>query len=434
MKIKMYEGLIKNNKEDQELLLKKDKCDKYDYLAAVGCGIIGGLMDVFLIGAPQNSILGGWTDQQVDYAVIAFSKKMGWNPRAGNDDNVNLAILNLEKQSTINYDQRYSSDIGDTFNMSTKNHHMKSLSHSPDIVGLFFSILDQFTNTATFIDSGKLIRIETEHYELQGSDFISKLFCGVVNWFKHLMSDVAGSSSSSERGSGIVIPFYELFGLCNFGGFTVEQQNMTIADIAVKAFESGYDFRFGMAQAIPVIVTELAIRLIWALRRRFQYHLPLKECIPSRRHADLRVMLLLGNGTLCVIDGIDAAIRSGGNLLLFVLRLNLIAWFHFIMLVLKEVCLRIGFKGSIDRVIEAYKRINEALLSYLHELEKIDIGLFKTETEKYNRFVSVCQNIDTPEQLNVLLLDIYNTADIEKPWRGDFDEHMSNKNSCLVFK
>src|SRR5699024_4981301 len=134
-------------------------------------------MDVFLVGAPKNSVLGGWTDQQVDYAVIAFSKKMGWNPRGGNDDNVNLAILNLEKQSMINYDQRYSSDIGDTFNMSTKNHHMKSLSHSPDIVGLFFSVLDQFTNTATFIDNGQLIRIETEHYELQGSNFISKLFC-----------------------------------------------------------------------------------------------------------------------------------------------------------------------------------------------------------------------------------------------------------------
>lgn len=430
----MYEGLIKSNKEDQELLLKKDKCDKYDYLAAVGCGIIGGLMDVFLVGAPKNSVLGGWTDQQVDYAVIAFSKKMGWNPRGGNDDNVNLAILNLEKQSMINYDQRYSSDIGDTFNMSTKNHHMKSLSHSPDIVGLFFSVLDQFTNTATFIDNGQLIRIETEHYELQGSNFISKLFCGVVNWFKHLMSDVAGSSSSTERGSGIVISFYELFGLCNFGSFTLDQQNMTIAEIAVKAFESGYDFRFGMAQAIPVIVTELSIRLIWALRRRFQYHLPLKECIPSRRHADLRVMLLLGNGTLCVIDGIDAAIRSGGNILLFVLRLNLIAWFRFIMLVLKEVCIRIGFKGSIDRVIEAYQRINEALLSYLHELEKIDIDLFKTETEKYNRLVAACQNIDTPEQLNVLLLDIYNTAGIEKPWKGDFDEHMSNKDSFLVFE
>lgn len=430
----MYEELIKSNSEDRALFLNKDKCDKYDYLVAVGCGFIGGLIDVFLVGAPGDSILGVWTDRQVDNVILAFSKKMGWSPKTGNDNNVNLAILNLENQSKINYDQRYSSDVEDMFQMSTKNHHMKSLGHSPDIIGLFFSVLDQFTNTATFIDDGKLIRIKTDNYELQGNNLISKLFCGVVNWFMHLMSDVAGSSTASERGSGIVIPFYELFGLCNFGSFSVGEQNATISEIAVKAFESGYDFRFGMTQAIPVTVTELLIRLIWALRRRFQYRMPLKECIPSSKYADLRVMLLLGNGTLCVIDGIDAAVRSGGNILLFVLRLNIVAWFRLIMLVLKEVCIRIGLQGSIDRMLEAYKRINEALLVYLRELERVDIARFKEETEKYNQIVEICTKDMTEEELRVTLLAVFENNNFEKPWKGDFEEHMSNRNGTLVFK
>ena len=35
-----------------------DKCDKYDYLIAVGCGAVAGIVDIFLVGAPtENAIL-----------------------------------------------------------------------------------------------------------------------------------------------------------------------------------------------------------------------------------------------------------------------------------------------------------------------------------------------------------------------------------------
>ena len=189
-----------------------------------------------------------------------------------------------------------------------------------------------------------------------------------------------------------------------------------------------------MAQAVPVIITELSICLIWALRRRFQYNMPLKECIPSRRHASLRVMILIGDGTLCIMDGLDAGIRSGGDALLFFMRLNLVAWFRLAMLVLKEVCIRIGLQGSIDRVLEAYKRINEALLQYLRELERVDIARFKEETEKYNQIVEICTKDMTEEQLRVTLFTVYEENDLEKPWKGDFEEHMSNRNGTLVFK
>ena len=86
--------------------------------------------------------------------------------------------------------------------MTTINHHIKSLGHSPDPIGLFFSILDQFTNTASFISDGKLIRIDTSSssLRLQGDNFIAKLFSGFVNWIGHIFSDMAGSSGS--RGNG----------------------------------------------------------------------------------------------------------------------------------------------------------------------------------------------------------------------------------------
>lgn len=425
------------NEENKTLLLKEDKCDKYDYLVAVACGAIGGLMDVFLVGAPGNSTLGAWSDQQVDNVVKKFAKSAGWNPRAGNENNIASAIGFLEGNYSVNYDQRYTADVKDLFSMNTKNHHMMSLAHSPDVIGLFFSILNQFTSTASFVSNGEIITIKSENFELQGGNFVAKIFCGISNWFGHVMSDVAGSQGSrggTGRGTGVVAPFYELFQFCKFGKFNVGKDKQDLATIAIRAFQDGYDFRFFAATAIPVIVTELSIRLIWALRRYFQYGYPLKECIPRSKHADLRVMLLLGNGTLCVIDGLDAGIRSHGNMLLFFMRLNLVAWFRFITLVLKEVCIRVGIANSAQLQIESYKRINEALLIYLHELENIDIELFRKETEKYNEAVALFVNAKDEKELNEKLLQAFDMLELKKPWKGDFDAHMSDKSATLVFE
>lgn len=428
---------LKASEENRELLRAKDKCDKYDYIAAVVCGAIGGMIDIFLVGAPGDSSLESWTDSQVDHAVKAFARKTGWNPRAGKEDNAASAIGFLERTFKVNYDQRHSADVGNAFSMNTKNHHMMSLAHSPDIVGLFFSLLNQFTSTSSFAANGKLIFVNTDTCALQGGNFLAKLFCGIANWFGHIMSDIAGSSGSrgnSGRGAGVVAPFYELFQFCKFGKFSVGKDKQDFAEIAIRAFQEGYDFRFGLAAAVPVIVGELSIRLVWALRWRFQYGMPLKECIPTSRHADLRIMLLLGNGTLCVMDGIDAGVRSGGNFLAFFMRLNLIAWYRFTLLVLKEVCIRIGLADALTVDIEAYKRINEELLIYLRKLETIDKPAFERETEAYHQTVMILNAAATQEQLNAALLAAFDKLGFQKPWNGDFDRHMSNKNERLVFE
>lgn len=426
--------MLEKSDSNCKLLQDADKCDKYDYLTAVACGVVGGFVDIFLVGVPGDSKLGNWSDEQIDNVVKSFARFSGWNPREAQKDNVASAIGFLERNFGINYDQRYSSDVGNLFKMSTKNHHMMSLAHSPDIVGLFFSLLNQFTSTASFIANGQLITINSKTQELQGENFIAKLFCGVANWFGHIMSDIAGSSGAKERGTGIVAPFYELFGFCKFGKFNVGQDKQDLATIATRVFQEGYDLRFGMASTIPVIITDLSIRLIWALRRRFQYGKAIKECIPTQRHSDLRVMLLFGNGTLCIMDGFDAGIGSGGNFLAFFMRLNLIAWFRFVTLVLKEVCIRIGIKDSLQKQLDAYKRINEALLLYLRELEKIDIVKFRQETEKYSKVIVLFSEVHEEKELNTVLLDVYDKLELNKPWQGDFNEHMSNKNATLVFE
>lgn len=434
MEEKINKSLLNSSIENQKLLLEKDKCDKYDYLAAVACGAVGGLIDIFLVGAPGDSVLGNWTDKQVDNTVMGFARKMGWNPKEKNMNNVNSAIGFLERGNKVNYDQRKPGDVNDLFTIAPNTHHMMSLGHSPDIVGLFFSILNQFTGTATFIANGKLVTVATDTFELQGGNFLMKIMCGVANWFGHLLSDVAGSSGAHNRGTGIVVPFYEFFGFCRFGSFSSNDGRKDLAEIAMQAFNQGYDFRFGLTQAIPVVITEMSIRLIWALRRYFQYQRPIRECIPSSRHADLRVMLLIGNGTLCIMDAVDAGVRSCGNFLMFFLRLNLIAWFRFVMLVLKEVFIRVGLSSALQESIDALKRINEALMEYLLQLERIDIEAFKKEAEQYYRIVSTFKKEMSETELNTFLYSEFERLGIKKPWEGDFDDHMSDKNARLVFE
>ena len=328
-----------------EFSFKGASCDKYDYMLAGTCGVIGGLIDALFVGLPGQGALSKFTDDMADKSVQKFASWNGWKgPREGKDPTAS-AIGFLERRYKVNYDHRHGGDVDGLFNMSTRNHHIKSLAHSPDLVGLFFSILAQFTSTAHFVDNGKLISIDTETFELKGSNLVAKLFSGFINWLGHLFSDAAGSSGAQGRGSGIPIPFYSLLQFINVGEFG--QHKQTFAKIAVQVFEQGYDFRHGVALAIPVLVTELLTRVTWTAKRRLYHKHPWAECIPTANNPELRRMLLIAHGSLCLVDGADAAIRSKGDMIQFLLRSNLVAWARFGTLALKE--LKAWYQdGSLD--------------------------------------------------------------------------------------
>ena len=424
-------------KQEDGAVLKESACDTSDYLISVACGAIAGLVDIFFVGMPGESTLGTWTDLQVDTAVKKFASLSGWNPKPEKADSVASAIGWLEKNYRVNYDQRHTADVGNLCPMNTKNHHIKSLSHAPDIVGLFFSVLNQFTSTSAFISGGQLIMLQTETYELQGGNFPAKLFCGVANWFGHIMSDIAGSSGSrgnGGRGSGLAIPFFELFQMCTFGEFQVGKDRQDFATLAIRAFQEGYDARFGLAMAIPVLICDLSIRLLWMVKRRFYLKMPVNECIPTSRHSDLRVMLLFGNGTLCIMDGADAAIRSDGNWLLFFMRMNIIAWARFLTLVLKEICIRVGISATFEKQLDAYKQITASLRAYLLQLQQIDVEAFRRETEQFDRFAKYTDLIMDERQLNAALKASMIELGIRLPWDGDFDLFMRDKNKHLSFE
>ena len=380
----------------------KAKCDKYDYMIAAFCGGAAGLIDVFFVGDPLTSILGKRVDKvadgfvqkaaqffwKTDQRTTGKSKKM--------PQTLEQCISYLEQAFPVNYDARYAKDLvvedGVLGGMRPLNHHLLSLAHSPDPIGLIFSIIDQFMGYATFVDKGKIIHVVPQKTSgaipyMQGTDLTSMIFCGFVNWIGHLISDLVGSSSTRKagktgRGAGIPMPFYELFLFCDFGDI----DGKTISQTMISVFEEGYDARFGATMAIPVVLNELMIKVIWMIRQKFVRKKTWQESIPTSKHADLRIMLIVGDATLCLVDGADAAVHgiAEGNVVSFICHLNLVGWTRLIMLVLKELRIRYG-----SVVVEAINQFVSRMMEDIQSpAEKKKIQEFYSRLEIYDKYLA----------------------------------------------
>lgn len=339
------ENEISNLEETiQSVASLKPQCDKLDYALAAGCGALCGLIDVFLVGKPGESPIGEVTDKWFSNRTMDFAKLCGWDGKG--KDPLSSAIVFLEKKFKIPYDQRGAGDAASIiFDLNPTNHHFKSLGHNPTLLGLFFSILDQFTNQSHFVSGGELISLQNADsgFELHGNSIPAKLFCGFVNWFGHLISDVSGSSGSKGRGMGIPSPFWawtnDIIAIKRQLNFPVFKFDQNLNELALNIYKQGFDFRFQTAQAIPVFINEILVRLVYAVRRMVTYFVTTRgearsvsalwnACEPFS-NPTVKRMLTVAHGTFCLIDLGDASIRgfaAGGgafNVTEFFLRLNI---------------------------------------------------------------------------------------------------------------
>ena len=344
--------LITLNETIDSIKEMKPNCDRLDYVLAASSGALCGIIDIFLVGKPGESPLGEITDKWFAARTMDFAKLC--HPDQKNFDSLESALRFLEKEFKVPYDQISLGDaapnvFGSNHKMNAKNHHFKSLAHNPSLLGLFFAILDQFANTSHFISDGQLISLQQagEKWELQGRNIPSKLFCGFVNWFGHLVSDVSGSQASARsgsRGMGIPSPLWtwtnDIIAIKAKLRLHVTETDKAMNELALTIFEKGYDARFQTAQAIPVFLNELLVRFIYAVRRLYRYFLETpngdrsfklmwKKCEPFS-NPTVKRMLTVAHGTFCLVDVGDAvcsAFVSGGgtfNTVEFVLRLNVV--------------------------------------------------------------------------------------------------------------
>lgn len=387
----------------------KPECDKLDYVLAACSGALCGLIDIFLVGKPGESILGDITDKWFSNRTVDFAKLCGWN-----GEGEASALRFLENKFKVPYDQRGCGDAGSSvFDLNPSNHHFKSLGHNPTICGLFFSILDQFQNTSHFVSGGQLISLENaaSDFKLRGNDVAGKFFCGFVNWFGHLMSDVSGSSNSAGRGMGIPSPFWawtnDIIAIKNSLGIKVSKFDETVNELAMSIYNQGFDARFQAAQAIPVFINEMIVRIVYAVRRLIKYFattqkeersfgLMWRTCEPFS-NATVKRMLTVAHGTFVPTE--------------FFLRFNLIGIGRFSISLYGEgkriFCLWCAEKQAdfarrekaiIDDYIEglrilANKYDDRMLMTFVDDLQKSDMYI-----SAFNKTVKLAELREVPEE------------------------------------
>lgn len=366
----------------------RPECDKLDYILSASSGALCGIIDIFLVGKPGESPVGDLTDKWFADRTKDFSKLCGW--KDDGDGSLSSAIKHLEKKFKIPYDQSSSGGAAkDVFNLTPSNHHFKSLAHNPSLFGLFFSILDQFNNTSHFVTGGQLVSLEDAdgRFELKGHNVPSKLFCGIVNWLGHIISDRSGSHTSKGRGMGVPSPLWtwtnDIIALKSKLNIPVTQFDNKVNELALNIFEKGYDARFQTAQAIPVFINELVVRLIYAIRRLVKYFAETEKekrsfkalwnaCEPFS-NPTVKRMLTVAHGTFCLIDIGDAAIRgftSGGgnfNIAEFFLRLNIIGVGRFTISLYGEAKREINSRHA-EKEIRFFRRERVVVEYYIEGL------------------------------------------------------------------
>lgn len=353
--------------DENENTLKKltPECDKTDYILAAASGAICGLMDIFLVGKAGESAIGNITDKWFENRTMDFAKICGWD--GNSDSSLSSAIKYLEKKFKIPYDQTGAGDAArQVFDLNPRNHHFKSLGHNPSLLGLFFSILDQFANTSHFVSEGELISLQEadDNFVLQGGNITAKLFCGFINWLGHLISDMSGSSTSKGRGMGIPSPLLtwtnDIIVIKRKLNISNAKFDKAINELALTIYKQGYDLRFEAAKAVPVIVNELLVRMVYSIRRLVRYFMDDQNrdrsfalmwdlCEPFS-NASVKRMLTVAHGTFCLLDAGDALIQGfiqgAGTFRIdqFLMRLNIVGLGRF----------TISLYGEADRWIKRY--------------------------------------------------------------------------------
>ena len=184
---------------NSQIDLLSSQADSLDYIVAIASGIVCGILDILWVGEFDLAHGRSIASDKVD----SFVKNTAEMLEGKTFDDVKSAVQALEKHFPIPSDGN-TSDFG-----GGKQHHLRDFAHHPTIVGLVFSLLTQFTEKSYGTDvNGRFITVDVleKSKPFIGKDIPEKIFMGAIIWFFHLVSDIAGSSSTAGTTGGTGIP------------------------------------------------------------------------------------------------------------------------------------------------------------------------------------------------------------------------------------
>lgn len=267
--------------------LLSNQADYIDYIVSIASGILCGTLDIVWVGEFDLERGRDIASDKIEGFVKKVSKLFGCE-----NDDLKSCVKFLENKFPIPSDGN-TPDFGGGL-----QHHLRDFAHHPTLVGLFFSLLTQFTykSYGTTKDGVFLsVDVPEKSQIFIGRDIPTKIFYGTIIWFFHLVSDLAGSKDTAgiSGGTGIPGPLLsmakELSALPIFKNATVgdhslseflsklfngtllaqhDQNGKIIKDTALKfdlRGELGLGIEIGR-QALPVIANECIVRTFYLIR------------------------------------------------------------------------------------------------------------------------------------------------------------------------
>lgn len=414
--------IIAHNQKIDEIEAENERlvnhADGLDYIVAVASGLIAGLIDSFFVGEFSLERANKWGGENVNNFVLEISKKLGYE-----GDHLEGAIRYLEQYGI-------PSDSNTAKFGGSLQHHLRDFAHHPNVVGLFFSLLTQFTSKSYGTNtSGMFIVVDVENNKFIGEDFPKKILYGTVYWFLHLVSDMAGSSSTPGGGTGIPGPILSLakeisalpiFNGTQFNDLKVKISKLFNGTLLAKRDEHGnimkgvdgkplierFDLRteIGIAneiarQTIPVILNEVMVRSFYFIRHLVSEiknsnsfeEINWKNTLPFNNRTIAR-MVTISSGTFVCVDladaSIRAAIKSGGinpaTLANFVLRVNFVGIGRFGIALFTDV--HMGAKKAKNEN-ERIALVNENLMLKVAKLYYCESNMW-IEAESTNQLIN----------------------------------------------
>lgn len=261
------------------------KLDKFDITICAVAGIVGAAVDILLVGIPQKTPGGMSAGRLSDYIRNKFDEK--FPP----EEMEKLANSKVSKVPYDAQDNRNTKEYVD--GLSTYYHRLLSLGHDP-LLGLIFGVFDILTGRMTTIDKkGKIVSQVMESYADRKE---CDIFSAVAKQILHFKSDITTSM-------GLPVPLMSLFNFLQFG--SIGEENQTIAEIVQGMYYEGYDFVHFCGMAVPVMLTEVIVRLGYALKRIKEGN-TVKDSIPfsadREKHPKLVTMLFLGHSAAAAVN------------------------------------------------------------------------------------------------------------------------------------
>ena len=406
-----------------------DLADRVDYAVAAASGVVAGLVDSLFVGELSLDRAGEWGSKTVERLVVGIACAEGYK-----GDSLKEAIRNLEKVHPLAADGN-TPDFG-----GGRQHHLRDFAHHFGIGGLVASIFTQFTGLSIGTDTaGRLVvvRIPEDHRRYLGRDVPEKLVFGTVEWFFHMVSDMAGSSGNAGAGTGIpgpllsfmkelsVLPFFRDSGTDGMG-FRLWLSKMFNGTFLaehdadgriIKGTERRFDLRMEIGvlgeigrQSMPVVINQCVTRAFYFCRRLSREidalgiggvgdlgRIAPEDVLPWGTPA-MRRMLTVSSGVFVGVDIADAAVHAMAGedkARVFLLRVNYVGIATFVVscVVDAKAVMAERWKDDAERERDAIEHeladldcleLDPQKARVLHSLMRQKV-LYDIEREKHDR-------------------------------------------------